>query len=222
MMSRMLSRGTAALVAAGGARFAYQAARDPLHVVWDLDSTLISSQLLPDAERFASRDYFDQFDDFPPAAAGGPHNTRTFHRPWAALALGALDVFAVQHVFTAAQASYTANVLAELDPARARFRRVLTRDDAWAGGENPRAKDLTHLVREDELRRVVFFDDRLRNFAPQPRNGVLVKPFEDPSRPDAEMLRLLAICALCTVADDVRPVLRMFQSPAYRAKYQLE
>ena len=50
----MLSRGTAALVAAGGARFAYQAARDPLHVVWDLDSTLISSQLLPDAERFAS------------------------------------------------------------------------------------------------------------------------------------------------------------------------
>ena len=53
-------------------------------------------------------------------------------------------------------------------------------------------------------------------------DAVLVKPFEDPSRPDAEMLRLLAICALCTVADDVRPVLRMFQSPAYRAKYQLE
>ena len=109
----MLARASAALVAAGGARFAYQAARDPLHVVWDLDSTLISSHSLPDAERFGSRDSFDQFDDdFP--AAGGPHNTRTFHRPWAALALAALDGFAVQHVFTAAQASYTANVLAEL------------------------------------------------------------------------------------------------------------
>ena len=52
---------------------------------------------------------------------------------------------------------------------------------------------------------------------------MLVRPFDDPSKPDgAEMLRLLTICALCAVADDVRPVLRLFQSRAYRAKYDLE
>ena len=51
-----------------------------------MDATLISSQRLPDAERFPPIDCFDQYDDdFPPGPDATQHNTRTFHRPWAAL-----------------------------------------------------------------------------------------------------------------------------------------
>ena len=215
-------RYVAAGAAAGCARFVYQAICDPILVVWDLDATLISSHLLPDAERFPRRECFDQYDDdFPPGEAGAP-NTRTFHRPWAARTLAVLDCFAKQHVMTAAQRTYTENVLAHIDPRRKRFERVLTRDDAWAGGQAPPSKDLLHIVAEAKLRRTVFFDDRLRNFTPQPRNGICVQPFEDPTQPDRECLRMICICVLCTLASDVRPVLRLFQSKAYQQKHGLD
>jgi hypothetical protein len=53
-------------------------------------------------------------DDFP--FEGSEPNTRTTFRPFAKAALAYLGLFCTQHVFTAAQQTYTQNIMERLDP----------------------------------------------------------------------------------------------------------
>jgi hypothetical protein len=105
----MLQRAVLAACGGGGLWAALQAKYRPLHVVWDLDNTLllsltplskgvVATQHLPAAR------YFDIIDDDFPFVAGRP-NARTTFRPGARAGLAFLGLFCTQHVFTAAQAS---------------------------------------------------------------------------------------------------------------------
>ena len=102
--------GAAALFATcggGGLWAAFQAKYRPLHIVWDLDNTLLLS-LTPLSKGVAATKnlpaerYFDITDDDFPFVEGQP-NTRTTFRPGARAALAFLGIFCTQHVFTAAQ-----------------------------------------------------------------------------------------------------------------------
>jgi len=123
--------------------------------------------------------YFDQIDDDFPYEGSAP-NTRTFWRPGARAALAACGIFATQHVFTAAQDTYTANIMRELDGSA--FATVTTRDGVPSCVK--RGKDLSLVV--DRSDRSLLFDDRAKNFRPQRgRNGVLVKPYDRAATSDA-------------------------------------
>ena len=131
--------------------------------------------LLPTAP---SLDYFDQIDDdFPYDAETLAPNTRTFWRPGARAALKLCSCFAVIHVYTAAQGTYTANILDALDPDRNLFgkgARIIHRDDYPQIVRN--GKDLR--VGTDNMQRAILFDDRVKNFEPQNhKNGIPVVPF---------------------------------------------
>ena len=67
--------------------------------------------------------HFDQVDDdFPYNKSTLEPNTRTYFRPGARTALYLCSKFAVCHVYTAAQETYTTNILNELDPRKELFK----------------------------------------------------------------------------------------------------
>mmetsp|Transcript_13975 Transcript_13975/g.29493 ORF Transcript_13975/g.29493 Transcript_13975/m.29493 type:complete len:253 (-) Transcript_13975:171-929(-) len=226
-MRRTVAAGAA--LAGGAALVMWRRRINPLHVVWDLDSTIICSicpfekaQLLTLNKH--SSCYFDHTDDDFDYVPGEP-NTRTCWRPAARGVIRLLSYFATQHIYTAAQRTYTETVLNELDPNRTLFASVIHRDTQHFNGRQRsplRGKDLTFLFGDDEssLRRVVFFDDRLYNFEPQPSNGVHVRPYNEDVVEfggDVEMARVLAIAVLAFWApSDVRPLLRQFQTPRHK------
>lgn len=85
--------------------------------------------------------------------------------------------FSVMHVYTAAQETYTNNIMKELDPDRKLFDKVLHRD------EYPeivkKGKDLTIALNPDKMHRALLFDDKISNFKPQDyQNGIGVRPFD--------------------------------------------
>ena len=187
---------------------------DPLHVVWDLDGTLLCSvSPIPDTAPHGAA--FDQIDDDFPFEPDTP-NTRTFWRPGARAALAVVGCFAEQHVFTAAQETYAANILAELDPDRTRFASVLHRD---AVPECVRdGKDLARVVGAENLRRVVLVDDRARNFAPQGyENGIRTPPYDaltaDAMTERLEMARIVGVSFLAFLAFDARRVVAALDDP---------
>ena len=215
-----MRRVAAAASAAGASAYvAYQRRQRPLHIAWDLDETLICSihplrrakgaTLATPSERFV--DIVD--DDF--EFKDGVPNMRTVLRPGVRSALRVLGLFSTQHVFTAAQGSYTEQVLALVDPERTIFESVLHRDLV----PQPNGKDLTNLADTHgalDMSRTVLFDNRVYNFEPQPANGVHVRDYGSidvefgESRP--EMARLVAIAFVAFLAPDVRPVLRLFRT----------
>ena len=109
----------------------YKSKTDPVHIFWDLDHTILCS-ITPiehenDDEQTTKQSIskcpvspsnllqyspklqqFDQIDDFPD---DGSPNTRTFIRPGAKIALRICNMLGVIHVYTAAQESYTNNIL---------------------------------------------------------------------------------------------------------------
>ncbi|KAH8073094.1 phosphatase [Aureococcus anophagefferens] len=90
---------------------------------------------------------------------------------------------------TAAQATYTANVMRELDGSA--FATVTTRDGVPSCVK--RGKDLSLVV--DRSDRSLLFDDRAKNFRPQRgRNGVLVKPYDRAATSDAAEMLEMARC----------------------------
>ncbi len=186
----------------------YKANTDPIHIFWDLDHTILCSiSPLPNQNHHddpsvssflppPSIDYFDQIDDdFPYNTETLTPNTRTYFRPGAKLALWVCSKLGTCHVYTAAQESYTWNILSELDPKREVFKGfVLHRTD------HPRivreGKDLTVVMgtnangasnandttssNDIRLERAILFDDRVSNFKPQKyENGVSVVPFNE-------------------------------------------
>lgn len=189
---------------------------DPLHVVWDLDHTLLCSVCpIPEACDEPQSRYFDQIDDDFAFKEGVP-NTRTYWRPGAYCALRVIGLFAEQHVFTAAQASYTQNIMARLDPECTLFKSVTHRD---AVPECVKVgKDLSLLKSAggaDNLRRMLLVDDKAKNFRPQAhRNGVLTKPYKykdsdgDSNVERVEMLRIVGISFLSFLWPDARDVVR--------------
>lgn len=122
-----------------------------------------------------SLQYFDQIDDdFPYDHKTLEPNTRTYFRPGARTALQICSYFSIMHVYTAAQETYTNNIMNELDPDRTVFEKVLHRD------EYPeivkKGKDLS--VATERLERAILFDDKISNFQPQEyQNGIAVVPF---------------------------------------------
>jgi hypothetical protein len=149
----------------------------------DNNSDFYSSIIKPPA-----LDYFDQIDDdFPYNATTLAPNTRTYFRPGAKTALKICSKLGVCHVYTAAQESYTMNILNALDPNRELFRGfVLHRSDypkivtegkdlnVAIGKKNSTAMDEIVI----RLERAILFDDKVSNFIPQRyENGVGVVPF---------------------------------------------
>jgi len=232
---------------------AYKSQTDPVHLFWDLDHTLLCSitpiptnfndqnvgsnhnnqtskcpvspsnlvSLLPKPPELR---HFDQIDDdFPYDAQTLSPNVRTYFRPGAQMALDLCSYFAIVHVYTAAQETYTTNILNELDPERKLFAtRVIHRDDFPQIVRE--GKDLR--VGTDNMQRAILFDDRLNNFQPQNyENGVAVHPFNsnrvvkcnswgpyfDEVR---EMSRLVGIGLLSSVhfSGDVRKVVSWVRS----------
>jgi len=203
-----------------------QAKMRPLHLVWDLDNTLLLS-LTPlekgvTATKMVSpARYFDQIDDdFP--AADGTANTRTTFRPGAKAVLQFLGLFCTQHVFTAAQGSYTQNILQRLDPDASIFASVTHRDLVPHHDHDKRAsvgKDLSVMLNVAYLpARAILFDDRVANFTPQRDNGLHVRSYDDVNRIDWEMARLCFIASLAFLSPDVRPVLQFFRSSQHHAR----
>ena len=120
---------------------AYKSNTDPIHIFWDLDHTILCSvSPLPSNNKKDHSDngpvessllmlqppnlhYFDQIDDdFPYNTQTLTPNTRTYFRPGAKLALWVCSKLGICHVYTAAQESYTYNILTELDPKREVFK----------------------------------------------------------------------------------------------------
>jgi len=178
----------------------YKSKTDPVHIFWDLDHTILCSiypitELDNDTEQTNNKQsiskcpvspsnlipsspklqYFDQIDDDFDIPDDGSPNTRTFIRPGAQMALKICNMLGIIHVYTAAQESYTYNILNILDPKRTLFTEVIHRCDY------PKivteGKDLS-VVNGGVHHRSILFDDKESNFLPQKyENGVLVKPF---------------------------------------------
>lgn len=222
-----------------GAYTAYKAKYDPPHLVWDLDNTLlcsvtpVSAAVALDADK--RLDSFDQVDDDFPYGHNCP-NTRTYWRPGARAALVFFRHFAVQHVFTAAQGTYTENILNQTN--RLLFHTVIHRDLV----KQPQGKDLEHIVRSVHetsqklneaaskacgVHRCVLFDDRLQNFIPQNgENGVQVRPFELEGKKVSniknyfEIARWGIISLLALLVPDVRTVLLCFRSKDHQKFFE--
>mmetsp|Transcript_5802 Transcript_5802/g.7125 ORF Transcript_5802/g.7125 Transcript_5802/m.7125 type:complete len:289 (+) Transcript_5802:3857-4723(+) len=193
----------------------YKANYDPLHIVWDLDHTILCSVTPIDQHKKSTStannkqllEFMDHIDDDFEFVEAVP-NTRTYFRP-GALSLIAFTRYlgAINHVYTAAQGSYTHNILLIADPDETLFRTVTHRglvphfDADKLGGEKAsfKGKDLKMVAKanqayhlrsakysdhgddddDDFLRRAILFDDRAYNFDPQPLNGVHVKPYTE-------------------------------------------
>lgn len=222
--ARTLARPLVVIAGGGTTGYAtYKARTDPPHLFWDLDHTLLCSVTpLPTSTSSSSgntntvsnTDYFDQIDDdFPHDPQTNAPNTRTYIRPGARGALKFCGLFGVNHVFTAAQGTYTRNILANLDPDGTIFETVTHRDDLPSIVQ--KGKDLS--LRSDRLDRAILYDDRTYNFLPQNyRNGIEVKPYNDvegsSSMDEAkEMVRCVGIAFLTLVASDVRAVVPWFR-----------
>jgi hypothetical protein len=169
-----------------------------------------------------SLEHFDQIDDdFPFNPTTLEPNTRTYFRPGARAALQICSYFGILHVYTAAQESYTNNILKQLDPDRRLFDKVIHRDDYPAIVKE--GKDLT--VGTDRMDRAILFDDKVSNFQPQQfENGIRVLPYTS-ERVDghswtgylidiAEMARLVGISFWGSIhlSGDARKVVSYWRS----------
>jgi len=198
----------------------YKANTDPLHIFWDLDHTILCSVTPLPSDHTANDEkhndtngggeesslikpptihHFDQIDDDFPYTPLTVANTRTYFRPGAKVALWLCSKLGICHVYTAAQESYTMNILQELDPNKEVFRGVvlhrtgyprIVRDgkdltvvmgggasnDDDNGGSNTDKKESNDI----RLKRAILFDDKVSNFKPQKyENGVSVLPFSE-------------------------------------------
>jgi NLI interacting factor-like phosphatase len=200
----------------------YKAKYDPPHVIWDLDHTLLCSVTPLPSSALAGYDYFDQIDDDFPFEKGIP-NTRSYWRPGARTMLQLFRFFTIQHVFTAAQETYTENILQQMD--RSLFHTIIHRDEI----PQPKGKDLLHIVEKacpNKLHRCILWDDRTKNFRPQNgENGVHVVPFLVEKSAGKfwpeyrEMARWMGIAFVALLAPDVRSILPYFQSKEHQKTF---
>eukprot|EP01082_Thalassiosira_pseudonana_P007474 g7054.t1 g7054 contig23:1760911-1761789(-) len=182
----------------------FKANTDPIHLFWDLDHTILCS-----------------ISPLPDGGAPARPNTRTYFRPGARAALQICSYIGILHVYTAAQESYTNNILKQLDPDRRLFDKVIHRDDYPATVKE--GKDLT--VGTDRMDRAILFDDKVSNFQPQQfENGISVLPYTS-ERVDghswtgylidiAEMARLVGISFWGSIhlSGDARKVVSYWRS----------
>ena len=114
-----------------GSFAAYRRMTDPLDVFFDLDHTILCSVTpLPITDENGggrNLQWFDQIDDDFPYEANSP-NTRTYLRPLSTATIYFCSVIGRVHVYTAAQKTYTDNILKVIDPHRTLFGQVLHRD----------------------------------------------------------------------------------------------
>lgn len=207
----------------------FQAKYDPPHLIWDLDNTLLCSvtplDTAPRKGYEAPGSFFDQVDDDFPFEGNGAPNTRTYWRPGARGALQFFRLFTVQHVFTAAQATYTENILQQMD--RSLFSTIIHRDLV----PQRNGKDLQETIKACQgsanirLGRCVLWDDRTKNFRPQNgENGLHVVPFEVGTggaawREYQEIARWVGVAVLALLAPDVRWVLPYFRSEEHKERF---
>ena len=187
-------------------RLLYQAIFNPLHIVLDLDHTVLCSITPLDdgiARTGRRTDYFDQIDDDFPFVSGTP-NTRTFWRPGARAFVRLCRAFGQKlYIFTAAQGTYTHNILDHWESRL--FVNIIHRDlvpHFDHDRQSAPGKDLTRLFETTSTTnntkdsqdnttnlpdssslswpalRTILLDDRVTNFIPQPRNGLHVHPYK--------------------------------------------
>jgi hypothetical protein len=175
-----------------------------LHLVWDLDATLIDTTY----EDAPSADV-----SFASSSGGGKHYSVHF-RPYAQSVLVLLRRSNDMYMFTAATPGYTDRILAKLVPPGF-FLEVLYRDALTKFPPRPHhrhthrahqfSKDLTRVAGGSlDLSRAVLIDDKATNQV-DGQHIIVVRPYdvkaEGASR-DAEMLRVLAIVTLFNLTGD--------------------
>mmetsp|Transcript_26839 Transcript_26839/g.58359 ORF Transcript_26839/g.58359 Transcript_26839/m.58359 type:complete len:332 (+) Transcript_26839:136-1131(+) len=155
---------------------------NPLNIVWDLDETLVSSELAadepskPGKEKVLRRERgveVEHIDD------DGLHFV-TRARPYAIAVLRWLQWLpgCEQFVCTAASLGYMNNILELLDPAQ----RCFAGSCAGASSLGKNVRDVIPPGRDQDLRRTVLVDNRTSCHRPQPANGILVSDFVYPAR----------------------------------------
>eukprot|EP01084_Bolivina_argentea_P312320 540712_1 len=200
-------------------RFMYKAITDPMHIIWDLDATILASHLLPKCkDNFPAikyPDYFDQIDDDFSFEEGIP-NTRTWFRPYAKFTIYILSYFTVQHIFTSAQKTYTDNITNELIKSTGHnyFKVIKHRDLYPPKYLRKNGKNIYEIIgknNEKLLKRSILFDDQIRYLKPHPLNGILVKIYKDINKGanDKEMIKYLGIIIICHLLNDVRFTLKL-------------
>lgn len=239
-MSNTLTKSLIAVTSGVLGYAVYKAKFDPPHIVWDLDETLLYSVCpLPNGKAADNLDdddddnkypkdpsrSFDHIDDDFPFEPGVP-NTRTFWRPGAKLALRICRLFCHQSVFTAAQSSYTTNIMAQLgnQASSALFDNIIHRDMVSVRD----GKDLSH-ISKDRMDRLLLFDDRVKNFAPQNgSNGIHVLAYNDRRLKDEniveefqEIFRWIGIALLALLVPDVRQIVPYFLSSDHKERYSM-
>ena len=127
---------------------------------------MIASHLFRDkcAEKYNASefpDYFDQIDDDFEYEGNTP-NTRTWFRPYTKFTLRALSYFTTQHIFTAAQQTYTDNVTRALQEwtGNQYFTIIKNRDLYPPKHLSKNGKDIYEIIGKDNeklLRRSIFF-----------------------------------------------------------------
>lgn len=220
-LTSTLARATSLSV---GSLAAYRKLTDPLDIFLDLDHTILCSITpLPISDDGGERalQWFDQIDDDFPFETNSP-NTRTYLRPLSTATIYFCSVIGRVHVYTAAQKTYTDNILKKIDPSKTLFGQVLHRDDH--PGIVRKGKDLIFARGgENGLRRSVLFDDKVANFAPQDyRNGIPIRPFTAARvaacgqsnmaciSEASEMLKICFVALFCSVvpSGDARDVIK--------------
>ena len=122
----------------------------------------------PHASPPESHAYFDQYDDDLPPPDNGefPYNTRTYWRPGARAALKIVSAFATMHIYTAAQASYCAQVQRRLEADGLHFASTTHRESHSQHDMMREGKDLRLALHEGSLKRALFFRRSRRKFRP--------------------------------------------------------
>lgn len=216
-MKALFQRTLASLSAGIGGYGLYKAKVDPPHIVWDLDETILHSVTPISDSAYVQNGndpqrYFDQIDDDFPYDNDNTPNTRTFWRPGARLALNICRLFSHQYVFTAAQKTYTDNIMNALDNSSYLFDKILHRD--MVPVQN--GKDLLHVT--DRLDRAILLDDRVSNFAPQHgQNGIHIPRYtgkESDVRELQQVARMVGIALMALFVTDVRTTV----VPYFRSK----
>jgi len=182
----------------------------PLHIVWDLDDTVIKSdhicnvtdQTLKCTILSQHSYHFEHIDD-------DLMHFKTRIRPHARPVLFLLSLVSRQYIFTAASRGYMENVARVVDPRGNIFTKKLSSSD-FPKGTLRNGKDIRLLV--DNPKRTILIDDNILYHRSQPTNGVHARAF---NTDDRELLRICFILLRCLFVADVRDVLRRYHTEEY-------
>ena len=203
---------------------------NPLHIIWDLDYTILASHSLPKCnDKYSIKiypDYFDQIDDDYPFQDNIP-NTRTWFRQYAKLVINILSYMCYQHIFTSAQETYTCNILKALkEQTGNEYFKIIKHRDLYPPLFLRNGKSIFEIIngltnnKNKRLllaKRTLLFDDQIRYLRLYPYNGILVKPYKDvlTTYQDYEMIKIFILIIICHMFSDVRLVVKNLRNHGF-------